>query len=83
MSELRNIQITHGRKVPGTHGDIWPVTWADDDAIYSAASDTKGCPEGLFEKGRNLAIVRNFRGRRCSDAYNAESHGAIRRSAQL
>jgi hypothetical protein len=52
------MQVAQGGKIPGTHGDIWPMTWADDDAIYSAASDTKGCPEGLFPKGRNVAIVR-------------------------
>jgi len=58
MKELRNTHVAPGRKIPRTHGDIWPMTWADDDAIYSAASDTKGCPEGMFQKGRNVAIVK-------------------------
>ena len=58
MKELRNMHVAQGQKIPGTHGDIWPMTWADDDAIYSAASDTKGCPQGLFQKGRNIAIVK-------------------------
>ncbi|HTZ52107.1 MAG TPA: hypothetical protein VMF68_10630 [Spirochaetia bacterium] len=56
--ELRNVHVSYGNEVTGTHGDIWPITWADDDRQYAAASDTRGCPEGLYPKGRNVAIAR-------------------------
>ncbi len=56
--ELRNVHVSYGNKVPGTHGDLWPMAWADDDELYAAVSDTLGCPEGLYKKGRNVAIAR-------------------------
>jgi len=56
--ELTNVHVSYGNKVPGTHGDIWPITWGDDDHVYAAASDTHGCPEGLYPKGRNVSVVR-------------------------
>jgi len=56
--ELRNIRVSYGNKVPATHGDLWPMAWADDDEIYAAVSDTLGCPEGLYKKGRNVAAAR-------------------------
>jgi hypothetical protein len=56
--ELRNVHVSYGNKVPGTHGDLWPITWADDDEMYAAVSDTLGCPEGLYKRGRNVAVAR-------------------------
>jgi hypothetical protein len=56
--ELRNVHVSYGNKVSGTHGDIRPITWAEDDSVYAAASDMQGCPEGLYPKGRNVSVVR-------------------------
>ena len=28
-------------------GDMWPLTWAEDDIIYAGAGDNKGCPMNL------------------------------------
>jgi hypothetical protein len=56
--ELRNVHVSFGNKVPGTHGDLWAMTWPDDDEMYAAVSDTLGCPEGLYKKGRNVAVAR-------------------------
>ena len=29
-------------------GDMWPITWASDDALYCGAGDNKGCPMNLW-----------------------------------
>ena len=29
-------------------GDMWPLTWAEDDIIYAGAGDNKGCPMNLW-----------------------------------
>lgn len=29
-------------------GDMWPITWADDDSLYGAAGDNHGSPMNLY-----------------------------------
>ena len=29
-------------------GDMWPITWAQDDNLYCGAGDNKGCPMNLW-----------------------------------
>ncbi|MCL6628316.1 MAG: hypothetical protein K6U00_01785 [Armatimonadetes bacterium] len=29
-------------RCPGSHGDLWSATWADDDALYCVSDDTRG-----------------------------------------
>ena len=29
-------------------GDMWPLTWSEDDAIYAGAGDNRGCPMNLW-----------------------------------
>jgi hypothetical protein len=62
---ITNVEIDLGSKHVDSHGDIWPLTWADDDALYTSGNDTLGCPPGLygsdpsdFQRGRNLIIVK-------------------------
>jgi len=56
---IGEVEIGPGAKHASTHGDIWPMTWADDDAIYSAANDTEGCPPVLYKAtGRNIIITK-------------------------
>ena len=40
-------------RYPGSHGDLWTATWADDDNVYVASDDTQG-----FDKAcsSNLAL---------------------------
>jgi hypothetical protein len=65
MKQIRDVQIDLGNLHVDSHGDIWPQTWADDDAIYTSANDTLGCPPGLygwdpadFRYGRNLIVAK-------------------------
>ena len=39
-------------------GDNWPVTWADDDALYAAYGDGWGCRPLRPETKRNTGLVR-------------------------
>lgn len=43
------------RKAPG--GDNWPVTWGDDDALYSAYGDGRGF-KPFVEKKLSMGLVR-------------------------
>src|ERR1035438_7807569 len=40
----RIINVEYGKpiRLPGSHGDTWTTTWADDDELYTAADDTFG-----------------------------------------
>jgi hypothetical protein len=65
MKRIRNVEIDLGSRHWDSHGDIWPMTWADDDAIYTSGNDTLGCPPGLYGSdpadmryGRNLLIAK-------------------------
>lgn len=29
-------------------GDMWPLTWAEDDMIYGGAGDNRGCPMNIW-----------------------------------
>jgi hypothetical protein len=46
-------QLGKAIRYPGSHGDLWTATWADDDNLYVASDDTWG-----FDKAcrSNLAI---------------------------
>src|ERR1035437_1823045 len=43
-AKKRIINVEYGKpiRLPGSHGDTWTTTWADDDELYSAADDTFG-----------------------------------------
>lgn len=43
------------RRYPGSHGDVWTTTWADDGALYSVSDDTRGI-DGTCSS--NLALNR-------------------------
>lgn len=30
-------------------GDMWPLTWGEDDVIYAGAGDNRGCPMNLWK----------------------------------
>lgn len=30
-------------------GDMWPLTWAEDDMIYAGAGDNRGCPMNIWK----------------------------------
>ena len=45
-------------RYPGSHGDLWTATWADDDMIYAASDDSTG-----INKAANSNLVLNrFKG---------------------
>jgi hypothetical protein len=39
--EVTGMSFTGPERIIGT-GDMWPLTWADDDNIYAAAGDNSG-----------------------------------------
>ena len=58
---FQQIVVQPGTKLPGTDGDIWPVTWADDDAMYSVCCDTYCMGSELYDGvkvGQNAAFCR-------------------------
>jgi len=55
---ITKVKVGQGTKQVGSDGDIWALTWADDNAIYAANCDTYGYPKGLYKSGRNIIIVR-------------------------
>jgi hypothetical protein len=61
IKAFQNVAVRPGVKTPGTNGDIWPVTWADDDAMYSVCCDTD-CfglePYDGVQVGQNAAFCR-------------------------
>ena len=58
--KVSKVEIGPGVKLPASHGDIWPLTWADDDALYTAANDSKGYPSGSYggKHGRNIILMK-------------------------
>lgn len=37
-------------------GDMWPLTWAENDEIYAGAGDNKGCPMNLWK----ISTLKNY-----------------------
>ena len=58
--KISKLEIGPGVKLPASDGDIWPLTWAADDALYTAANDTMGCPSGSYggTHGRNIILAK-------------------------
>jgi hypothetical protein len=56
--------ISEPIKYPGSHGDLWTTTWADDDQLYTASDDTFGINGSVGDKkltgqgGGNMAVHR-------------------------
>lgn len=56
--------LTEPLKYPGSHGDLWTCTWADDGHLYTASDDTFGINHSVGDKslggigGANLAFHR-------------------------
>jgi len=44
QARKRIVKVEFGKpiRLPGSHGDTWTTTWADDDELYTAADDTFG-----------------------------------------
>ena len=58
---FQHVVVHPGTKTPGTNGDIWPVTWADDDVMYTTCSDTDCMGTVTYDEtvvGQNVALCR-------------------------
>ena len=53
-------------------GDMWPLTWAEDDMIYGGAGDNRGCPMNIWriKTLRFLPEKLNCTGHWCMDVIN-------------
>jgi hypothetical protein len=65
MRTIRSVHVGDAGKRPGSGGDIWALTWADDGQLYASTGDTTGNPEGLygaggFGSGRNADVVKVY-----------------------
>ena len=61
IKTFERVVVHPGVKTPSTHGDIWPVAWADDDAMYSLCCDTDCMgvePYDGVQVGRNAVLCR-------------------------
>jgi hypothetical protein len=55
VKHIRAASLGKAVRYPGSHGDLWTATWADDGNVYAASDDTTGIDQGARS---NLALNR-------------------------